>query len=222
MMTQMKERAVELIERIPDEKMFYVINILQNLEEMSSNRPADKKQAMEALQNVLKFSGRLPEDFDADKELQRRQGRKSMVILVDTNIIIDALANREPYADDAKRIMERCAAREITGILAAHSIPNLFYILRKNFSQEERRFLLKNLCEIFQISDLNEKKIVATLENKFSDFEDGLQEECAVESMADYIVTRNPADFKHSRVKVILPDELLRELEKINYQESRG
>ena len=59
MMTQMKERAVELIERIPDEKMFYVINILQNLEEMSSNRPADKKQAMEALQNVLKFSGSL-------------------------------------------------------------------------------------------------------------------------------------------------------------------
>lgn len=90
-----------------------------------------------------------------------------MVILVDTNIIIDALANREPYADDAKRIMEKCAAREITGILAAHSIPNLFYILRKNFSQEERRFLLKNLCEIFQISDLNEKKIVAALETMY-------------------------------------------------------
>ena len=71
MMTQMKERAVELIERIPDEKMFYVINILQNLEEMSSNRPADKKQAMEALQNILKFSGRLPADFDADKELEQ-------------------------------------------------------------------------------------------------------------------------------------------------------
>lgn len=76
MMTQMKERAVELIERIPDEKMFYVINILQNLEEMSSNRPADKKQAMEALQNVLKFSGRLTEDFDADKELQEAREEK--------------------------------------------------------------------------------------------------------------------------------------------------
>lgn len=57
-----------------------------------------------------------------------------------------------------------------------------FIFLEKNFSQEERRFLLKNLCEIFQISDLNEKKIVAALENNaFSDFEDGLQEECAVE-----------------------------------------
>ena len=138
-----------------------------------------------------------------------------MVVLVDTNIIIDALANREPYADNAKKILEKCAAREVTGILAAHSIPNMFYILRKNFSQDERRFLLKNLCNIFKISDLNAKKILAALENeKFVDFEDCLQEECAVESMADYIVTRNPADFKHSRVKVILPDELLRELEK--------
>lgn len=66
---------------------------------------------------------------------------------------MEALANRGPYAVDAKKIMEKCAAREITGILAAHSIPNLCYILRKNFSQEERRFLSKNLCKIFQISN---------------------------------------------------------------------
>ena len=136
-----------------------------------------------------------------------------MVVLVDTNIIIDALANREPYADNAKKILEKCAAREVTGILAAHSIPNMFYIFRKNFSQDERRFLLKNLCNIFKISDLNAKKILAALENeKFVDFEDCLQEACAVESMADYIVTRNPADFANSRVKVILPEEFLKKL----------
>ena len=136
-----------------------------------------------------------------------------MVVLVDTNIIIDALANREPYADNAKKILEKCAAREVTGILAAHSLPNMFYIFRKNFSQDERRFLLKNLCNIFKISDLNAKKILAALENeKFVDFEDCLQEECAVESMADYIVTRNPADFANSRVKVILPEEFLKKL----------
>ncbi|MFQ7491052.1 MAG: type II toxin-antitoxin system VapC family toxin [Lachnospiraceae bacterium] len=136
-----------------------------------------------------------------------------MVVLVDTNIIIDALANREPYADNAKKILEKCAAREVTGILAAHSIPNMFYIFRKNFSQDERRFLLKNLCNIFKISDLNAKKILAALENeKFVDFEDCLQEECAIESMADYIVTRNPADFANSRVKVILPEEFLKKL----------
>ena len=76
MMTHMKERAVELIERIPDDSMFYVINILQNLEEMSSDKTAEKKQAMEALEGVLKFSGRLSEDFDADKELELAREEK--------------------------------------------------------------------------------------------------------------------------------------------------
>ena len=60
MMTQMKERAVELIERIPDEKMFYVINILQNLEEMSSNRPADTG------------NGSTPECAEVQRKITRR------------------------------------------------------------------------------------------------------------------------------------------------------
>ena len=133
-----------------------------------------------------------------------------MVILVDTNIITDVSANTEPYAEYGKKILEKCAKREVTGIMAAHSIPNLFYILRKDFSQEERRTLLKNLCSIFRISDLNTKKILAALDNdKFLDFEDCLQEECAVGEISEYIVTRNPDDFIKSRVKVIQPDEFL-------------
>lgn len=133
-----------------------------------------------------------------------------MVILVDTNILMDVIANREPYAEYGKRILEKCAKREVTGIIAAHSIPNLFYILRKHFSQQERRALLKDLCSIFRISALNTKKIIAALDNdKFLDFEDCLQEECAVEEMADYIVTRNPGDFIESRVKIIQPEDLV-------------
>lgn len=63
---------------------------------------------------------------------------------------------------------------------------------------------------VFRISDLNMKKILAALDNdEFLDFEDCLQEECAVEEIADYIVTRNPDDFIKSRVKVIQPDEFL-------------
>lgn len=83
---------------------------------------------------------------------------------------------------------------------------SLFYILRKAYSQKERRKFIKNLCDIFRISDLNAEKIMAAAENEdFSDFEDCLQEECAVEVMADYIVTRNPGDYKTSRIKVIEP-----------------
>ena len=93
--------------------------------------------------------------------------------------------------------MTKCAEREVIGYLAAHSIPNLFYILRKNYSRKERRGLIRNLCDIFRISDLNAEKIISAVENEgFADFEDCLQEECAVEAVADYIVTRNPADYK--------------------------
>lgn len=95
---------------------------------------------------------------------------------------------------------------EITGYLAAHSIPNLFYILRKQYSQKERRSLIRNLCDVFRIADLNAEKIISAVENEgFPDFEDCLQEECAAAALADYIVTRNPDDYKMSRVKVIEP-----------------
>lgn len=134
-----------------------------------------------------------------------------MTILVDTNVILDLLLKREPYSIAAQSIITKCAEREVIGYLAAHSIPNLFYILRKNYTQKERRKFIKNLCDIFRISDLNEEKIISAIDNEdFTDFEDCLQEECAVEAMADYIVTRNPEDYKGSRVKVILPDEFVK------------
>lgn len=141
-----------------------------------------------------------------------------MIILVDTNIILDIFLQREPYAGDARAILTKCAEREITGYLAAHSIPNLFYILRKTYTQGERRRLIKNLCRIFRISDLNAEKLISAAENEgFTDFEDCLQEECAVDAVADYIVTRNPGDYKSSRVKIIEPCELVKLL-----QESSG
>lgn len=134
-----------------------------------------------------------------------------MTILVDTNVVLDLLLKREPYNIAAQAIITKCAEREVIGYLAAHSIPNLFYILRKNYTQKERRKFIKNLCDIFRISDLNEEKIISAIDNEgFTDFEDCLQEECAVEAMADYIVTRNPEDYKGSRVKVILPDEFVK------------
>ena len=75
-MTRIKERAVEMIQRIPDDDMLYVINILQNLEEMATNKNTESEQAMAAFQDILKYRGRLPEDFDADKELAEAREEK--------------------------------------------------------------------------------------------------------------------------------------------------
>lgn len=75
-MTQIKEKAVEMIERIPEENMFYVINILENIEAMSINRDAEKERAVAALHNILGMEKRLPDDFNLEEELQRAREEK--------------------------------------------------------------------------------------------------------------------------------------------------
>lgn len=75
-MTQIKEKAVEMIQRMPDDNMFYVINILENLEAMSTGSREKKERAMAALQNILSFEKRLPVDFDAERELAEAREEK--------------------------------------------------------------------------------------------------------------------------------------------------
>lgn len=75
-MTMIKERAVEMIQRMPEENMLYVMNILQNLEAMSADKEKDKQKAETALKNILEMEKRLPEDFDPEKELQEARMEK--------------------------------------------------------------------------------------------------------------------------------------------------
>lgn len=134
-----------------------------------------------------------------------------MVVLVDANIIIDVLQYRSPFDADARQVLTLCAQKKITGILAAHTIPTLFYVMRKFYDQQLLRKTLANLCNIFMVSATTEQKILNALNNiSFSDFEDSLQEECALEFQADYIITRNTKDFKNSRIKVLSPPEFIK------------
>lgn len=75
-MTLMKEKAVEMIRRMPEDNMAYVINILQNLEAMSIDRNEDKKRAQNALAEILSMEKRLPDDFDPEKELREARTEK--------------------------------------------------------------------------------------------------------------------------------------------------
>lgn len=133
-----------------------------------------------------------------------------MRILVDTNVIIDYLMVREPYYTAAEKLFNNCQTGGMTGYIAAHSISNLFFILRKNFTISDRRELLGGICNLLTVVSIDEKKIKSALNNQeFSDFEDCLQMECAKEVNADYIVTRNIDDFRTSEIRVILPQELV-------------
>ena len=125
-----------------------------------------------------------------------------MVILVDTNIALDFLTMRQPFYNDARKVIRLCASEKVQGYIAFHSLPNIFYILRKSHSDADRRKMLRKLCLVLHVTG-------ASHESVFSDFEDCLQDECAKEVSADYIVTRNIGDFQSAKVKAITPQDLL-------------
>lgn len=140
-------------------------------------------------------------------------GMKNMVsrILVDTNILLDYLLTREPFYEDAKKVVLTCTEGETEGCIAAHSISNMFYILRKDYDVKDRREILTNLCTIFDVEGIDKVKLLSGLQNEnFSDFEDCLQMECAKAYNAEYIVTRNVDDYRSSEVTAILPKDYLK------------
>lgn len=131
-------------------------------------------------------------------------------ILIDTNVLLDYLLEREPFFENAKKVILSCTEGNTKGCIAAHSISNMFFILRKDFTAEERREILSSLCTIFDVEGIDKAKLLSALENKeFLDFEDCLQMECAKSYGADYIVTRNVSDYSISDIKAILPSEYL-------------
>jgi predicted nucleic acid-binding protein len=117
---------------------------------------------------------------------------KNMVLLIDTNVIIDFFAKREPFFKNAVIIMQKCSSGEITGYIAEYTIPTIFYVLRKQFSVSERRIMLSKLCRYMEIVELEKYQVMNAIENeKLDDIEDCLQAECAASVGADYIDSSN-------------------------------
>ena len=102
-----------------------------------------------------------------------------MRVLLDTNVLLDYLLYRKGY-DDAEQVLQECVQFKIEGYVAAHSIPNIFFILRKVYTEDERRDILANLTSFLSVAEINHEMICSALARKeFCDFEDCRQDECA-------------------------------------------
>ena len=96
-----------------------------------------------------------------------------MKILVDTNVLIDYLVGREPYFETADKIIQIGCDKIVTGFMAAHSVPNLFFILRKDYDHQTRRIMIKSLFDILEVSGIGKNVLLTVLERvNFKDFED--------------------------------------------------
>ncbi|WP_425389824.1 PIN domain-containing protein [Ekhidna sp.] len=127
-------------------------------------------------------------------------------VLIDTDVLIDFLAERQPHADFAEQIFLVAAREEICLFTTGDILSNAYYVLRKIFSHSKILAKFSQLLRYMEVIDINKQVILNAISSGFRDFEDALQNYAAEHSgEIDIIVTRNVKDYKHSSISVMTP-----------------
>ncbi len=131
-------------------------------------------------------------------------------LFLDTNVVIDFLANRSPFAADAAYLFDAAVQGKCKLYISALSYSNFAYILKKLLSPSAIVQLLKELEAISEIADVNASVIQKALQAGIKDFEDAIQY-CSALAVGniDVLVTRDTKDFKNSSLSIMTPDEAL-------------
>ena len=132
-----------------------------------------------------------------------------MRLFLDINVILDVLANREPWVEDSATVLSLLESDEFEGVAAAHSIATLFYLATKHLGRQQATTKLLDLLKLVSVAPVDHDTILKCLALGWSDFEDALQMLCAVTAGADYVITRNTKDFKSGSIPAVTPSELL-------------
>ncbi|MBR2256741.1 MAG: PIN domain-containing protein [Blautia sp.] len=135
-----------------------------------------------------------------------------MRLLIDGNIILDILQNRQPHVKDSAKVWKLCETRQAEGYVSAFTFSNLVYIMRKELTPEKISEVLRSLGLIFRFADLTAADMTKAAELQWDDYEDAMQSVTAERIRADYIITRNVKDFRKSKVVAFTPAEFLARL----------
>ncbi|MFZ6026597.1 MAG: PIN domain-containing protein [Chloroflexota bacterium] len=134
-------------------------------------------------------------------------------ILIDLNVILDVLAQRQPHDADAHRLWAAIESGQVQGFVAAHSLTTLFYLLRRHTSQAQARAALVDVLHVFSVAAVDQAVIQAAMALAWPDFEDAVQMAAAAQCNAVYVITRNLEDFKNGPVPVLTAPNFLAVLE---------
>lgn len=135
-----------------------------------------------------------------------------MKLFLDTNVMLDLLGNRDPFFEDAAKVVSLADKGKATLAVSALSFATTDYFLSKLLSPVKSKEGLIKFKTVSEIVSLDENIIDKSLSSNFSDFEDGLQYYSAIKSDCNYIITRNTKDFKSAEIPVMTPQEFLTSL----------
>lgn len=135
-------------------------------------------------------------------------------LFLDTNVIIDVLSDRKPFAEAGARLFDYAENGKVNLFVSALSYSNIYYIIKKNCSHKEMIAILKDLEALTETLDVSKQIISKSLNSDFKDFEDSIQYFTALSNKKiTAIVTRNSKDYKKSDIAVLTPEEAISVLE---------
>jgi predicted nucleic acid-binding protein len=130
--------------------------------------------------------------------------------LIDTNILLDFLLQREPFFQDADLLFQAIATEQVIGHVTATTLTDVFYISRRHTRSIERaRQAVSETLIAMAICPIDRAVLESALDSDFADFEDAVQIFSAVAQKLDAIVTRDRQGFTNSPVPVLSVQELL-------------
>jgi len=134
-------------------------------------------------------------------------------VLIDSDVIIDSLFDREPFAKYSTTILSMCESGKIIGFLTPLIFSNVYYLLRRTAKHEKVIAKLKQLLRITQVLQMDRNVIEKALNCEFKDFEDALQNYTTVNNgNIDIMLTRNLKDYKKSELGVFTPEIYIKSL----------
>lgn len=132
-----------------------------------------------------------------------------MRVLLDTNVVLDFLLDREPFAEAATEIWEANRQRRIEAYVSAITPVNIFYIARKLRGVEVARRIVEGLLNECRIAMVDRAVLQDAMTFSVKDYEDAVQLASAMRSRLDAIVTRNPKDYPSAPLLVLSPSDLV-------------
>lgn len=133
-----------------------------------------------------------------------------MIVFIDTNVLLDVLAHREPHYQASAQVWTLAERCEITAFISAISFNNIYYILRKVSNKTTANNALKLLRDVFESTPPDTKIINQAIDSECDDFEDAIQFHSAVRVGAHALIARDPNDFPSSSLTIATPDEFLK------------
>ena len=130
-------------------------------------------------------------------------------VFIDTDIILDVLAERHPFYKNSAAIFTLIDKGKIMGFTSPVIFVNLHYILSKQLSNKFALTSLKKLRTLIEIVPVDEKIVDLSLESGFTDFEDAIQYHAAISAGLSTLITRNIKDYKNPTITVCSPEEYL-------------